>query len=442
MTDNSSLRRRKYIQLAGGAATIGAAGCLGDEGDGDDDGSGGSGGSGGDNGEQTLQIQHWWTDGAAREAIDVLFDGYRERNPDIDIEDNPVAGGAGENLQTVIRERVLAGDPPSTWQDWPGRNLADYVEAGALNDIGYIFEGDFEENFREGPLLAARAGDEDNPYVAVPTNIHRINNLFYDVPTVEEADVDPEAIDDPYEMIEVLEQVEDATGLAGISFQTGSAYSTLQLFGINLLGLFGHDTYESFRNGGSVESEVEEALEVTDEMLDLNVPDAASLSNDEAAAKIIQGDAVFAQDGDWQGANYQVTDGYDYGDDWGHVAWPGTSGIYQINTDGFPHPDSNPTPDATDAWLEWVGTAEAQQAFNQLKGGVPCRTDVDVSDYPPFLQDQFDDFSNADSNPLTIAHGDGVTPQQDVALKNAISRFMENRDVAETTGQLLDAVSQ
>jgi len=90
--------------------------------------------------------------------------------------------------------------------------------------------------------------------------------------------------------------------------------------------------------------------------------------------------------------------------------------------------------------MKWVGSQEAQAGFNAIKGSVPCRSDVDVSDYPPFLQDQFEDFSNASSNPLTIAHGDGVTPSQDVALKDAMSRFIDNRNVDATTEALITAI--
>jgi glucose/mannose transport system substrate-binding protein len=371
-----------------------------------------------------------------------LQDGYLERNDEAEITDNPVAGSAGQNLQAVVREKVLSGEPPSTWQDWPGRNLADYVEADALKDITGILEDetDIADQYREGPLLAARAGNPDNPYVAVPMNIHRINNLFYSIGAAEEAGVDPSGASDPREFLEVLQNAEDNTDMAGLAVSTSAAWNTLQLFSVNLLGQFGPDVYRSFRNGEEPRTEIEEALSITADMMEFFTGDAASISNDEAGAKIANDGAVFAQEGDWQGGNYQVIEGFDYDQDWQHAAWPGTEDAYQINTDGFPYPKPNPSPPATDAWMKWAGSQEAQAGFNPIKGSVPCRTDVDVSGFPPFLQDQFDDFSSASSNPLTIAHGDGVTPSQDVALKDSMSRFIDNKNVEATTEALLTAI--
>lgn len=446
MTSNSNLSRRQCVRLFGGAAGATAlAGCAGED-DGDATGDDTTGDDGTGNGELgALEIQHWWTAGGDAVAMEWLVDGFLEEYPEAEVEENPVAGGGGVNLQAVIRERVLAGDPPSTWQDWPGRNLNDYVEADAMRDITYIWEDetDFAENFREGPKLAARAGDPDNPYVAVPMNIHRINNLFYDVETVEEAGIDLN-IDGPRELIEVLEQVESETDAAGVSWQMSAAWSTLQVFGVVLKGMYGHEVYNSFQQGDAdeVRSEVEEALEVTGELIDFNVGDAPSIDNDEAGAKLPQGEAAFAQEGDWLAGNYLDLDDYDFEDDWDHIPFPGTDGIYQINTDGFPFPQPNPTPETTEMWMKWVGSREAQRGFNPLKGAIPCRDDVEVGEFPPFLQRQFDDFSNAEADTLTIAHGDGVTPNQDVALKDAMSRFMEQRDAEVTAEALITAMVQ
>ena len=190
------MSRRRYVQLLGGsAATVGLAGCSGDGGDG--------------------------------QAMQMLQDEFLERNSDYEINDNPVAGGAGQNLQAVIRQKVLEGDPPSTWQDWPGRNLADYVEADALKDITSIFEGDMMDNYREGAMLSARAGDPDNPPVAVPLNIHLVNNLFWDVSALEGTDIDPGSASDPYEFNEILAQIDEQVDLAPLSVAQSAPWTNL-----------------------------------------------------------------------------------------------------------------------------------------------------------------------------------------------------------------------
>ncbi len=372
--------------------------------------------------------------------MEALQEGFQEKHPDIEINDNPVAGGGGTNLQAVIRNRVLEGNPPSTWQDWPGANLSDYVEAGVLKDIGYIFEGDMEENYRDGPLLSARAGNEDNPYVAVPLNIHRVNNLFWDISSVEEAGVDMGSISDPNEYVEVLAQIDDQIETPALSLSMAAPWTVLQLWSSNLIGLYDAQTYQDFRAGEDITSEVEAALEVTADQFEYVTPDAGSVGSDAARLKLPEGNGVMLMEGDWAAGNLFAADGYEYDEHWQHMPYPGTDGVYNINTDGFPYPQPNPTPDATDKWMQWVGSAEAQRVFCDPKGAIPCRTDVDLSEFSPLMQEQFEDFQS-DTGVLTLAHGDGVSPQQGTSLKNAMSRFMDNRNVEATAGALMDAMT-
>jgi glucose/mannose transport system substrate-binding protein len=446
----TGLSRRRYVKLFGGTASVMTiAGCGGDGGDGGGDGDGGDGDGGdgdgggdggdGDGGTTTLEIQHWWTDGADGTAMQTLQDEFLSRHDNIEINDNPIAGGAGQNLQAVIRQKVLEGDPPSTWQDWPGANLKDYVEADALKDIGYVFEGDIEENYRDGPLLSARAGSSDNPYVAMPLNIHRVNNFFYDVELTEEAGVSWD-VEGPRELNEVLAQVDDALDQAAFAVAMQAPWTVLQLWASNFIGVGDADAYMSFRNGEGDIDLIQEALEITLEQFDYVTDDARSIGNDQAAAKLPEGNAVAAMEGDWMAGNLLEAEGYDFGDHWGHNPWPGSEEVYVINTDGFPYPKPNPTTDATDKWMQWVGSADAHRMFNPIKGSIPCRSDVDVSEFNAFLQRQFEDFNNT-TGVLTVTHGDGATPQQGTSLKNAISRFMDNENVESTAAALRDAMT-
>lgn len=441
------MSRRKYVALFGGsAATAGLAGCSGGDGTATPDNDGGDGGDGDStptatpaSGSNTLEIQHWWTAGGDGEAMDLLQEEYLDRT-DYELTDNPVAGGGGQNLQAVIRQRVLEGNPPSTWQDWPGRNLADYVEADALKDITYIFEGDMMDNYREGAMLSARAGNPDNPPVAVPLNIHRVNNLFWDLGSLEGTDIDPTSASDPREFNELLAQIDEQVDRAPLSVAQSAPWTSLQLWAANFLGLHGAEAFQNFRAGEGDIDAISEALEVTSEQFQYLTDDAASIGNDAAHAKLPQGDAVTAMEGDWMAGNLFATDGYEFGDDWEHAPWPGSDGIYVINTDGFPYPKPNPSPDATDRWMRWAGSAEAQRMFNPLKGAIPPRADVDVSEFNALLQRQFQDYQS-DTGVLTVAHGDGATPQQGTSLKNAFSRFVERENVEATAPALRDAMT-
>jgi hypothetical protein len=65
--------------------------------------------------------------------------------------------------------------------------------------------------------------------------------------------------------------------------------------------------------------------------------------------------------------------------DFGWVSHPGTDGSFVIVADGFTLAKGAPHKDAALAWLKMVGSKEAQEAFNTLKGSILARTDCRFS---------------------------------------------------------------
>lgn len=451
-SDKSSVPRRRYIQLIGGTgAATALAGCSsssdsnsGDGGDGSDGSDGEDGGSSNGDGYNTLELQHWWTAGGDGEAMQALLDIFQEEHPDITIQENPVSGAGGGNLHAVVQNRILNNDPPSTWQDWPGANLEPYVEADKLNDIGdEVWTDDLREAYLDGPKLQARAGDSDNPFVSVPLNIHRINNLFYNVEVVEEAGVDPASLSSPQELIDAMETIESETDAVGMGQETSSAQGTVQLWAVTFLAEAGADAYMDFINGNTDghEEAVRGALETVAEYANHYTSDAGSINQDEAGYKVANGEAAFMNQGDWQAGNFQTIEGVDYESGWDHVPWPGTEGYYQLNMDGFAFPKNNPSPDATLEFLKFLGTVEAQETFNPLKGSIPPRSDVPTDEFPPFQQKEMEQFANSEAQPPSIAHGLAVSPEVLNSITEVIANFISGYDVDSAQQGLLDAVS-
>ncbi|TMJ02638.1 MAG: hypothetical protein E6H01_06500, partial [Bacillati bacterium ANGP1] len=58
--------------------------------------------------QQQLLIYHWWTAGGERQAMQVIFDWFTKKNPTTKIVDNPVAGGGGITLKTVLLGMLAA----------------------------------------------------------------------------------------------------------------------------------------------------------------------------------------------------------------------------------------------------------------------------------------------------------------------------------------------
>jgi glucose/mannose transport system substrate-binding protein len=408
---------------AGLASVVGVAGCMGD----------------GASSENTLEIVHWWTAGGEEDALQAVLNGFQEEYPNVEIQNNPAPGGAGSALDAKIKNRVLNENPPSTFQIWPGQSLTPYTDEDLLDDIGgEVWSQDMRDAYLEGPRKAARI---DGSFYAVPINIHRLNNLFYNVSVVEAAGVDPGTLETPGDVVSALETVESETDAAGMAQQTQSPWSTVQLWETVFIGEQGVEAFDDLLSGNAEANRagIRSALEQVVAYRESFNEDSGSIAWDQANGTVINGEAAFIHQGDWAAGQYRGTDGFTYGEDWDYVPFPGTEGVYALVMDSFVFPTNNPSPETTRQFLSYCGTVDAQERFNPVKGSIPPRTDVPSDAFGPFLSDQIEHFSNSDSQPPTIAHGTGVRPDVKSAIEQATASFLEQWDAQETTEDIVNA---
>jgi len=339
----------------------------------------------------------------------------------------------------VIQNRVLDENPPSTFQIWPGEALRPYTDADLLRDIGdSVWDDEMREAYLDGVRdVAAPDGD----LVSVPINIHRLNNLFYNVEVVESADVDPTDLDDPEQLLDALATVAEETDAVPMAHQTGSPWSTVQLWETVFVGEQGVDAFQDLVGGDveSLEDELKSALERCNEYAEYYPEDAGSISWDQGNAQVINGEAAFIHQGDWAAGQYRAADGFEYESDWNTTTFPGTDGVYASVMDSFVFPTNNPSPDATEKFLNYCGTVDAQERFNPIKGSIPPRTDVPDDEFGPFLTSQLGDFEDSTEQPPTIAHGTAVRPETKSAIEEAFSGFLEDGDVQAAYEGIRDA---
>ena len=462
--DPRLLSRRKYLlsSLIGSASFVGLAGCTGggggDGGDGGDGGggsgsgsgggsgsgsgggSGGGGGStqtqtsggggGGGGGSNEFEVLHRWTRGNDGNAMSTLLQGFGKKHPEVRILENTLPGQAGANMKTVIRDRMLNNNPPSTWQTWPGKNLTEFTDADLLGDIEEDVwnSNNMKDAYMEGPMRAAKPAGN---FVTVPLNIHRMNPLFYNVSVIEEAGVDADSLDSLDALMAAFDKIDSDTDATAFAQSTSEAWTTLQLWETIFLATGGHDQYQTFTGGspGDTESATKEALQTVIDMRDYFPGDATSMTWPDAAQNVVNGDAGFLHQGDWAAGVFLELDDMQYGEDWDWIPFPGTGSMYSIVMDGFPYPAPNRSPEATKKFLRYCGTAEAQELFNPVKGSIPPRTDVSTEPFSEYQKDQIENFRNSESQPNTIAHGLAVTPAERTDLLSVTSRFTSNWNV-------------
>jgi len=379
------------------------------------------------------ELLHRMVGGDGEAAINALLDGFESRHPGVSLEDV-----TDENLSLTVKSRILKESPPDVWIEWPGKNLMPYVEADVLADISETWtDSDMERAYLDGPRNAAAF---DGAYHAVPLNIHRINNLFYNVDLAAQAGVDPSRVSSPRGFVEMLQQVEAETGRVGMLLPMKNPWTVLQLWETVLLGEHGHEVYQSVADGAAASHRgaIADALDIVSEYADLATDDALYVSLTDANERFIDGESVFFHQGDWAAGAYTETDGFEYGSDWEHVPFPGTEGMYAMNMDAVIASETTDA-DAVETFLRYVGSPDGQRRFNRKKGSIPPRTDVSMGEFTDFLQDQHANFGSSRAQPLSITHGLGVRPEQLIELKTALSSFVADRDVDAAASGLVTA---
>ncbi|WP_254521699.1 ABC transporter substrate-binding protein [Natrinema caseinilyticum] len=436
---NETLGRRHVLGAVGVTGGLALAGCLG------------GGGSKADSLEdvidsdleeseyEPLEIGHWWTAGGEKKAFDALKSGFEEKHPDITVEPQESPGGGGSALATDVRSQVVDKSPPSTFQIWPGQALTTYTNDDLLFDIGeHVWKSDMQDAYLAGPKEQAQI---DGAYYAVPLNIHRLNNVFYNVSVVEDAGVDPGSLESPSDLVDALATVDEA-GYTGFAQSSNATFMMVQLWGMTLLGEGGTDTYNAVLDGNVSDNEetVKASLERMIEFSEYFPEDASSVAWDEANGDVIAGDAAFHHNGDWAAGQYLSEEDFAFEDDWDYIPFPGTSGMYALNMDSFVFPKYNPSPNATLAFLEYVGTADAQRRFNEHKGSIPPRTDVNTEEYTDFHKRQIEKFQSSDAQPPSVAHGLALAPGKKSEVESVMTSMAENWNADKAYDGIVDAL--
>lgn len=437
----SKLSRRRFVALTGTTGLTGIAGCMGGGTDGGGEDGGGTDGSGGEDGgtDEPLEVLHGWTGGDGKKAINNLSSVFKEQHPDMAANFKPIGGGGNENLNTVVANRLSNNNPPSSFANWPGKNLVKYE--GVLGDVGDVWQ---DEGFTDAHVQEAIDLHKLNgAFRAVPLGSHRLNELFYNAHVVDDAGVDIESVTSVSKLIDAMDQVQQNTDKVPMTHGMKGAWTTLQLFAQVMLGQEGFDPYTTFINGNGGKASVRSTFETLKEILTNYInEDAASIGLTTSNQNIIKGNAAFIHQGNWAAGAFRNASDFVFGEDWGAKTFPGTEGMYTLHFDSFLYPNSNPSPEKAKTWLAFVGGTDAHVAFNKFKGSIPTRTDVSKSEFGPYLQGAIEDFAAADKRPPTLAHGLAVVPEKMTSLKDVISNeFSGPYNVEKATQQFMDTVS-
>lgn len=386
-----------------------------------------------------FELQHSWTNADEKDAITELLNGFKSRYPDITIDQQTVAGRAGGHLQMAVKKRIIEGDPANSWQTWAGKDLQTYIDANSLYNLdNKLWMGKGMPNTFYP--ISKQLSNVDGSPVTVPLNIHRLNNLFYNVEILEESGIDPATIDTPETLLTAINIIETTADVEGVVHPTKDVWPTLELWESILLGKYGSKTQQSIANQQmrSNEHPLKESLDLVSKYQDFSSSNVVSTGWRNASQTFQSGEAAFFHQGDWAAAEFVNNDEFEFETNWDHMAFPGTEGCYLLSMDSFPFPKPNPDPEKTTKFLQYIASADIQREFARTKGAIPSRSDIPKKDFNPFFRQQVEHFQKANKQLPSIAHGLAIAPEPRSKLIAAMKRFTSSWDVDHTATKIME----
>ena len=351
-------------------------------GGGDDGDTGASGDTGaGATGEKVsgnVSVMGIWT-GEEQKKFQAVIDAFNEQQPDVTVKYNPV----GDNLPTVLSTAVEGGNPPDIADIAQPGLIQGFVDQGAAKPLDFM-EPTVQENFGDSIVEVGTFNDQ---FYGLMFKAANKSLYWYNVQAFSDAGV--EATDDWNTFLENAETLK-ASGIPAYSIAGANGWTLTDLFENIYIQTAGVDKYDQLSKheipwtDQSVKDALTEMAKVigdgsniaggTNGALQDDFPTSVGnvLSDNPKAAIVIEGDFV-------PGAvetTLKPVEGYDVS------PFPTINDApSSVVGGGDIMTMFNDTP-AARAFMEFLATPEAAQAWAELGGFSSANKKLDTSVYP------------------------------------------------------------
>ena len=322
---------------------------------------------------QKAEVIHWWTSGGEAAAIKEFANAYTKAGGTW--VDTPIAGGGGAQARTVMANRTMGGDPPTAAQYNYGRQYEEIIKEGLLNNLDDVAaKGNWDKLLPEKIKNAVKVNGH---YYAVPVNLHNENWVWYNKAVLAKAGAkEPTNMDEMFAAMDKL-KASGVTPLAlgGQGWQEGITFRGV------LLATGGLDLYnKTYKDKDASTPGFRKAVETFKKLKAYVDPGSPGRDWNLATGMVIEGKAGFQMMGDWAKGEF-VNANKVAGKDYGCFMAGGPKMPYAIGGDVFVFPKSkNKDSEAAQKKLAELMISPAMQvSFNNKKGSIPIRTDVDTS---------------------------------------------------------------
>jgi len=321
--------------------------------------------------DMKAEVLHWWTSSGEAAAVRVFAEAFTAAGGEWI--DTAIAGG--QNARNAGVNRIVGGNPPTVMQFNTGEQFKELVANDFLRDLDAVAE---EHGWREVlPSAIVDAISHEGSVHAVPVNIHGQNWMFTNTSVLEKAGVEtPQSFD---ELIAAAPRLREA-GVIPLA-HGGQNWQDHVLFDAVLLAKAGPDDVRRIYGDVDTEAvrtpEFREAVETFAALRALTDEASPGRNWNEATSLVITGEAAAQVMGDWAKGEF-IAAGLTPGEDYGCTIMPGG---YVMGGDVFvfPRVDDEAAREAQEKMAELMLAPQIQVAFNEKKGSVPVRLDVDVS---------------------------------------------------------------
>ncbi|MFM2346811.1 MAG: hypothetical protein RL654_1564 [Pseudomonadota bacterium] len=323
---------------------------------------------------QKAEVIHWWTSGGESAAIKEFATAFQKSGGTW--VDAAVAGG--ENARAAAINRIAGGNPPTAAQFNTSKQYHDIIAEGLLNDIDAVATKEGWDKWLPAPII--QSIKVKGRYYAVPVNIHNPTWFWYSKAALQKAGVtaEPKSADEFFAALDKLK----ASGVVPLALG-GQAWQEVTTFYAWMLHAGGPELYLKFyrdRDAATVASPAFRKMLTDFKRLKSYVdPGSPGRNWNDATAMVITGKAGFQIMGDWAKGEF-VAARQTAGKEFGCFAGFSPKSPYMVAGDVFVFPKTSNTDaiKAQQALATVMTSPAAQVAFNNRKGSIPVRTDVDA----------------------------------------------------------------
>lgn len=370
-----------------------------------------------------VEVLHYWTSGGEAKSVAELKKimqgkGHTWR-------DFAVAGGGGDSAMTVLKSRVISGNPPSAAQT-KGPAIQEWAAEGVLANMDTLAKAEKWDDLL--PKVVADVMKYKGAYVAAPVNVHRVNWMWGSSEALKKAGVAamPKTWDEFFAAADKLK----AAGLVPVA-HGGQNWQDFTTFESVVLGVGGAKFYQDALvklDDKALNSDtMKKSLETFRRIKSYTDAGAPGRDWNLATAMLIQGKAGFQLMGDWAKGEFLAANKAP-GKDFMCAPAPGSAGAFTFNVDSFilfKLKDAAAQKAQSDLASSIMSPA-FQEVFNLNKGSIPVRAGLPM--------DKFDDCAKASAKDFvdtaktgglvpSVAHGMAIAPATEGAIKDAVSQF-------------------